>query len=126
MKNTHSIRSKTETIELLNSRDIKQLSDQAHKILYIEAIKVTVKPLTWIGLKKPICICLKDARHNNFDDSLLGVMESNMTHDLVYFNCFPNIELSCIDDIAIHETFTLNVQTKCYDMDLIAKNILII
>ena len=41
-----------------------------------------------------------------------------MTHDLVYFNCFPNIELSCIDDIVIHETFTLNVQTKCYDTDL--------
>ena len=40
-----------------------------------------------------------EMQDNNFDDSLLGVMESNMAHDAVYFNCFPNLELSYTDDI---------------------------
>ena len=113
-KNTHSTGSETETIELLNLRDIKQLRDQTYKILHIRAIQVAIKPLTWIGLNKPICVCLRDARHNNFDDSLLGVMESNMAQGPIYFNCFPDLELSCIDDMAIHKALTLNVQTKGY------------
>ena len=49
-----------------------------------------------------------------------------MTHGLVYLNCFPNLELNCIDDISIQKALTLNVQTKGYDMDLRAKNILIV
>ena len=37
-KKTHSIGSDTETIELLNPRDIKHLRDQSYKILHIRAI----------------------------------------------------------------------------------------
>ena len=125
-ENTHSIGSETETIELLNPKDIKMLREQSYKILHIGPIQVAVKPLTQIGLNKPICVCLKDARHNNFDDSLLRVMESNMAHGPIYFNCFPYLELSCIDDMTIHKALTLNVQTKGYDMDPRAKNILIL
>ena len=53
-------------------------------------------------------------------------MESNMAHEPVYFNCFRDLELSCIDDMFIHKASTLNVQTKGYDMDPRAKNILIV
>ncbi|KAL6316003.1 hypothetical protein AAG906_014928 [Vitis piasezkii] len=53
-------------------------------------------------------------------------MESNMAHGPVYSNCFPDLELSCIDDMAIHKALTLNVQTKGYGMDPRAKNILIV
>ena len=53
-------------------------------------------------------------------------MESNMAHDPVYFNYFPDLELSCIDDMAIHKALILNVQTKGYDMDPRANNILIV
>ena len=102
-ENTHSIGSQTETIELFKPRDITRL-----------------------GLNKPVCVCLRDARRNNFDDSLLGVIESNMAHSPVYFNCFPDLELSCIDDLSIQKALTLNVQTKGYDMDPRAKNILIV
>ena len=49
-----------------------------------------------------------------------------MVHGHVYFNCFPDLELSCIDDMFIHKALTLNVQTKGYDMDPRAKNILIV
>lgn len=79
---------------------------------------MAVKLLTRLGLDKPICVCLRDARHNNFQDSLLGVMESNMTHGLVYFDYYLDLELICIDDLSIHKAFTLNIQTKGNDMDL--------
>ena len=125
-ENTHSIGSETETIELLNPRDREILRKQNFKILHVGAIQVAIKPLTRLGLNKPICACLRDARHNNFDDSLLGVIESNMAHDPVYFNCFLDLELSCIDDLSIQKALTLNVQTKGYDMDPRAKNILIV
>ena len=87
---------------------------------------MAIKPLTRLGLNKPICACLRDARHNNFDDSLLGVIKSNMAHGPVYFNCFLDLALSCIDDLSIQKALTLNVQTKGYDMDPRAKNILIV
>ena len=40
-----------------------------------------------------------------------------MAHRPMYFNCFSNLELSCIDDLSTHKVLTLNVQTKGYDMD---------
>ena len=40
-----------------------------------------------------------------------------MAHRPMYFNCFSNLELSCIDDLSTHKALTLNVQTKGYDMD---------
>ena len=60
-------------------------------------IRTTIKPLTRLGLNKPVCACLKDARHNNFDDSLLGIIESNMAHGPVYFNCFLFECFLCLD-----------------------------
>ena len=53
-------------------------------------------------------------------------MESNMAHSPIYFNCFSNLELSCIDDLSTHKALTLYVQTKGYDMDPREKNILIV
>ena len=49
-----------------------------------------------------------------------------MAHGPVYVNCFPNLELSCINDMSIHKALTLNVQTKGHDMDPRAKSILIV
>lgn len=101
---------------MLNFKDLEYLQKR-YKILHIRAVQVATKLLTRLGLDKPICVCLRDARHNNFQDSLLGVMESNMTHGLVYFDYYLDLELSCIDDLSIHKALTLNIQTKGYDMD---------
>lgn len=91
--NTHSIGSETETIELLNFKDLEYLQKR-YKIFHVGAVQVATKLLTKLGLDKPICVCLRNARHNNFQDSLLGVMESNMTHGLVYFDYYLDLELS--------------------------------
>ena len=70
-ENTHSIGSETETIELLDLKDLDQLQREKYKILHIGTIQVAAKLLTRLGLDKPICICLRDARHNQF----LGLMQ---------------------------------------------------
>ena len=56
-ENTHSIGSETETIELVDLKDLEQLQREKYKILHIGAIQVAVKPLTRIGLDKTIYIC---------------------------------------------------------------------
>ena len=43
-ENTHSIGSETETIELLDLRDLEQLQREKFKILHIGAIQVAAKP----------------------------------------------------------------------------------
>ena len=62
----------------------------------------------------------------NFKILHIGAIESNMAHGPVYFKCFPDLELSYIDDLFIQKALTLNIQTKGYDMDPRAKNILIV
>ena len=97
-ENTHSIGSETEIIELLDLKDLEQIQREKFKILYIGAIQVAAKPLTRLGLDKPICICLRDVRHNQFQDSLLGLMQANTSFGPVYFTCYPNLELDCMND----------------------------
>ena len=125
-ENTHSIGSETETIELLDPKDLEQIQREKLKILHIGAIQVAAKPLTRLRLEKPICICLQDARHNQFQDSLLGLMQTNTSLGSVYFTCYPNLELDCMNDKSIHKALTLNIQTQNYDMDPRSRNILIV
>ena len=125
-ENTHSIGTETETIELLDPKDLEQIQKEKYKILHIGAIQVAAKPLTRLGLDKPICICLRDARHNQFQDSLLGLMQANTSYGPVYFTCYPNLELDCMNDKSIHKALTLNIQTQNYDMDPRSRNILIV
>ena len=125
-ENTNSLGSETETIELLDPKDLEQIQKEKFKILHIGAIQVAAKPLTRLGLDKPICICLRDARHNQFQDSLLGLMQANTSFGPVYFTCYPNLELDCMNDKSIHKALTLNFQTQNYDMDSRSRNILIV
>ena len=58
-QNTHSIGSEAKTIELLDHKDLEQIQRERYKILHIGAIQVVAKPLTRLGLDKPIFICLR-------------------------------------------------------------------
>ena len=75
---------------------------------------------------KDKCICLRDARHNQFQDFLLGLMQTNTSLGPVYFTCYPNLELDCMNDKSIHKVLTLSIQTQNYDMDPRSRNILIV
>ena len=53
-------------------------------------------------------------------------MQANTSFGPVYFTCYPNLELDCMNDQSIHKTLTLNIQTQNYDMDPRSRNILIV
>ncbi|QHO06755.1 polyprotein [Arachis hypogaea] len=57
----------------------------------------SVKPLVREDLNASILMCLRDIRHNDFQDSLIGTFETSLGHGPVYFNCFPNKMVSLLD-----------------------------
>ena len=61
-----------------------------HQYMHIGLIQIAVKPLTRKGLNTSILACLRDQRHNDFEDSLLGIVETSLTNGPIYFDCFPN------------------------------------
>ena len=53
-------------------------------------------------------------------------MQANTSFGPVYFTCYPNLKLDCMNDQSIHKALTLNIQTQNYDMDPRSMNILIV
>ena len=64
-----------------------------------------------LGLNSPWLLCLWDARHTSFQNSLFGLVESNLEIGPVYFDCYPNFTID-LKDPNILSSLTLNVQTK--------------
>ena len=87
-ENTHSIGFETNTIELLDLKDLEPIQREKYKILHIGAIQIAGKPLARLGLDKPICIFLRGARHKQFQDSLLGLMQAITSFGPMYFTCY--------------------------------------
>ena len=65
--------------------------------LHVGLVQVAVKPLFKLGLDIPVHISLRDKRHEDFSNSLLGMIQSNSENELIYFNCYPNFALSLND-----------------------------
>ena len=61
-------------------------------------------------------MCLRDARFNNFKDSILGMIATSLYDGLVYFNCYPDITLT-LDDPNIVKALTLNIASFGYHME---------
>ena len=57
-------------------------------------VQIAFKPLTLEGLPESFVAALRDARNLNWKKSLIGIMEFNLTNGPVYFNAYPNLQLS--------------------------------
>lgn len=63
--------------------------------LNVGLIQVGVKTLTTkIPSNASIILCVFDTRVDKFEDSILGMVESNLSDGPLYFNVFPNITMS--------------------------------
>lgn len=58
---------------------------------------------------------MKDCRHNKFSNSLLGINQSSLCNDPIYFDCHPNLFVSLTDKIIL-DVLTLNLQLNGYDL----------
>ncbi|KAG5600213.1 hypothetical protein H5410_031583 [Solanum commersonii] len=74
---------------------------------------IGTKPLSREGLDISVLICLRVSRFLDFNDSLLGIVETNLRSGPIYFDRFPNFTVS-LKDIDILDSFTLNVKTFNY------------
>ena len=81
---------------LLSKNSIYEHSRQ-YKYLHIGCVQVAIKPLIDIGIDATVLMCLRDIRHNKFEDSLIGTVEASLGQGPVYFNCYPNKIMSLID-----------------------------
>ena len=99
-----------ETCYFFTSSTIKAHKKKGFNFLHIGLVQVGIKPLVRQGLNSSICMALRDIRHLNFDDSLLGVVQSNLSSGPVHFDCFPNFIVS-LHDPHVLKAPTLNIKT---------------
>ncbi|GAV77716.1 LOW QUALITY PROTEIN: MP domain-containing protein, partial [Cephalotus follicularis] len=74
-------------------------------------VQVTTKPLTRQCLNTSVC----EARHLNFDDSLIGAIETSLYNGPVYFDGYPDLTIS-LTDKNILETLKINIKLHGYNM----------
>ncbi|GAV89252.1 LOW QUALITY PROTEIN: MP domain-containing protein, partial [Cephalotus follicularis] len=58
--------------------------------------------------------CLRDTRHLNFDNSLIGAIETSLCNGPVYFDGYP--DLTILTDKNILETLKINIKLHGYNM----------
>ncbi|KAG5605965.1 hypothetical protein H5410_027457 [Solanum commersonii] len=123
-ESTIAINNSLEIIRLLKDNDINCYKSD-YNYLHIGLVQVAVKPLFRKGLDIPVCVILRDGRFLNFDDSMLGVLQSNLADGPVYFYCYPNFSVD-INDPNVMDSLTLNVKTKNLNSKINTREIAII
>ncbi|GAV61083.1 LOW QUALITY PROTEIN: zf-CCHC domain-containing protein/MP domain-containing protein, partial [Cephalotus follicularis] len=66
-------------------------------------------------LNTSILACLRDTRHLNFDDSLIGAIETSLCNGPVYFDGYPDLTIS-LTDKNILETLKINIKLHGYNI----------
>jgi hypothetical protein len=112
MEQTIRISDSTQTIKLLNRKDIT--SFQKYNFMHIGMIQVAFKPLTLLGMNSSIMAYVRDGRCRDFKPSLAALVETSLCHGPVYFNVSPNISLS-LTDRNLFDTMQLTINTNGYN-----------
>ncbi|KAI5350918.1 hypothetical protein L3X38_003809 [Prunus dulcis] len=115
VEQVYALSKEHETCQLLNLESILKHKKDGNNFLHIGLVQVAVKPLTRLGLKASILLCLRDARFTEFSDSTLGVIESSLCNGPVHFDCYPDFTVS-LSDPHILKTLTLNIKTEGYNV----------
>ncbi|KAJ9140919.1 hypothetical protein P3X46_031510 [Hevea brasiliensis] len=109
----------------LFSEELLKRHQKEYSFLHIGMVQVALKPATRLGLNTSALICVRDKRHNNFNDSLLGIVESSLCDGPIYFSCYPNFTIS-IRDPHVMKALSLDIKTSGYDMLPRSENIILI
>ncbi|KAG4963196.1 hypothetical protein JHK82_039868 [Glycine max] len=103
-----------EEFHLLSKNSIHEHS-RKYKYLHIGCVQVAIKPLIDMGIDAAVLMCLRDIRHNQFEDSLIGTVETSLGQGPIYFNCYPNKTVSLMDRNILDSLF-LNIHFHGLDM----------
>lgn len=86
------IKNEYNNIHLITQNIINKYS-QKYTYLHIGLIQMAVKLLHRLGIDSPNLICLRDKR-NNFNKSIISILELNLHSDPTYCNYFPNFTIN--------------------------------
>ncbi|GAV85739.1 MP domain-containing protein, partial [Cephalotus follicularis] len=114
IEQTIKITKTQQNIQLSDKKTIKELAKN-FKYIHFALVQVTIKLLTRKGLNTSILACLRDARHLNFDDSLIGAIETSLCNGPVYFYGYPDLTIS-LTNKNILETLKINIKLHGYNM----------
>ena len=103
-------------IRLLSPSSIDKHKAKGFRYLHIGLVQVGVKPLNREGLNTSILAALRDMRFLDFEDSLLGTIESSLCKGPISFDCYPNFTVS-LNDANLLKSLVLQIQTHNYKMD---------
>ncbi|GAV70347.1 MP domain-containing protein [Cephalotus follicularis] len=113
IEQTIKITKTQQNIQLLDAKSIKELVTN-FKYIHFALVQVTIKPLRRQLLKTSVLACLRDARHLNFDDSLIGAIEISLYNGHVYFDGYPDLTIS-LTDKNILDTLKINIKLHGYN-----------
>ncbi|GAV83834.1 MP domain-containing protein, partial [Cephalotus follicularis] len=114
IEQTIKITKTQQNIQLLDEKTIKELAKN-FKYIHFALVQVTIKTLTRQGLNTSVLACLRDTRHLNFNDSLIGAIETSLCNGPVYFDGYPDLTIS-LTDKNILETLKLKIKLYGYNM----------
>ncbi|GAV59541.1 LOW QUALITY PROTEIN: MP domain-containing protein, partial [Cephalotus follicularis] len=112
IEQTIKITKTRQNIQLLDEKTIKELAKN-FKYIHFALVQVTNK--TNKKLNTYVLACLRDARHLNFDDSLIGAIETSLCNGSVNFDGYPDLTIS-LTDKNILETLKINFKLHGYNM----------
>ena len=105
-----SLEQDDQVIRLLDSKSIEKHKKDGYNFIHFGMIQVVAKPLTRLGLNTSIIMCLRDNRHLDYRDSIIGVVQAGLNDGPVYFQCFPNFTVR-LRDVDILDSVVLHVKT---------------
>ncbi|WKA03382.1 hypothetical protein VitviT2T_021494 [Vitis vinifera] len=105
-----SLEQDNQIIRLLDGNSIDKHKKDGYNFIHFGMIQVAVKPLTRLGLNTSIVMYLRDNRHLDYRDSIIGAVQAGLNDGPVYFQCFPNFTVR-LRDADILDTVVLHVKT---------------
>ena len=107
---TVSLEQDDQVIRLLDNRSVEKHKKDGYNFIHFGMIQVAAKPLTRLGLNTSIVMCLRDNRHLEYRDSIIGAVQAGLNDDPVYFQCYPNFTVR-LRDADILDSVVLHIKT---------------
>ena len=122
---TRSIQKESETMHLLSESSIKAYLKHRFRFIHFGLVQIGIKPLVHKGVDCPIFLALRDDRLNNYKDSVLAMIQTNICNGPIYFNCFPNFTVD-LQDPLILSSLILDIQILNNKFKEFARNFAIV
>ena len=101
-----------EIIKLLHVQDLAHFF-RKYKYIHIGLVQIAFKTLTLLGQNTSIQCTLRDGRCLDWKASLMGDIETSLSHGPVYYNIYPNLSIELMDP-NLSEVLELRVLTHGY------------